>query len=96
MTKNNDQEKANVTNKQAQHFNKNPQMVNSQENAVTVDKDTMQSSMKDLQQKIKDAKNSENREEVIQNAVFEMMQNMGLNIPSDMINKMKSKMRGEK
>ena len=39
-------------------------MENRQENAVNVNQDTMQSAMKDLQQKISDAKNSENKGEV--------------------------------
>ena len=69
--------------------------MNRQENAVNVNNDTMQSAMKDLQQKISDAKNSENKGEVIQNAVFEMMQNMGLKIPPEVIDKIKNT-RGEK
>lgn len=70
-------------------------MENHQENAVNVNQDTIQSAMKDLQQKINDAKNSENKGEVIQKAVIEMMQNMGLKIPPDVIDKIKNT-RGEK
>jgi uncharacterized protein YpuA (DUF1002 family) len=99
MTKNNDQGKKNLTYKpagfQAQDSNKDFQMENRQENAVNVNQDTIKSAMKDLQQKINDAKNSENKGEVIQNAVFEMMQNMGLKIPQNVIEKITNK-RGEK
>ena len=99
MTKNNDQEKKNATYKpagfQAQDSNKGFQMENRQENAVNVNNDTMQSAMKDLQQKISDAKNNENKGEAIQNAVFEMLQSMGLKIPPNVIDKIKNT-RGEK
>ena len=69
--------------------------MNRQENAVNVNQDTIKSAMKDLQQKISDAKNSENKGEVIQNAVFEMMQNMGLKIPPDVIDKIKNTRGGK-
>ena len=99
MTKNNDQEKKNATYKpagfQAQDSNKGFQMENRQENAVNVNNDTMQSAMKDLQQKISDAKNNENKGEAIQNAVFEMLQSMGLKIPPNVIDKINNT-RGEK
>ena len=99
MTKNNDQEKKNLTYQQAnfkaKDSKKGSQDVKLQENAVNVNQDTIKSAMKDLQQKISDAKNSENKGEVIQNAVFEMMQNMGLKIPPDVIDKIKNT-RGEK
>ena len=55
----------------------------------------MKSAMKDLQQKIQSAKGGENKGEAIQNAVFEMMQNMGMKIPPEVIEKMKNK-GGEK
>ncbi len=87
------------TNKQAEiqvkDTSDNVPSLNRQENAVNVNNDTMQSAMKDLQQKISDAKNSENKGEVIQNAVFEMMQNMGLKIPPDVIDKIKNKRGGK-
>ena len=99
MKKNHDQGKQNTTNKQAKFqakdTSKNVQSLNRQENAVNVNNDTMQSAMKDLQQKISDAKNSENKGEVIQNAVFEMMQNMGLKIPTDVIDKIKNTRGGK-
>jgi hypothetical protein len=99
MTKNNDQAKKNLTYQQdnfkSKDSKKGSQDVKLQENAVNVNQDTIKSAMKDLQQKISDAKNSENKGEVIQNAVFEMMQNMGLKIPSDVIDKIKNK-QGEK
>jgi transcriptional regulator NrdR family protein len=99
MAKNNDQGKKNLTYQQAdfkaKDSKKGYQDVKLQENAVNVNQDTIKSAMKDLQQKISDAKNSENKGEVIQNAVFEMMQNMGLKIPPDVIDKIKNT-RGEK
>jgi predicted unusual protein kinase regulating ubiquinone biosynthesis (AarF/ABC1/UbiB family) len=99
MAKNNDQAKKNLTYQQAdfksKDSKKSSQDVKLQENAVNVNQDTIKSAMKDLQQKISDAKNSENKGEVIQNAVFEMMQNMGLKIPPNVIDKIKNT-RGEK
>ena len=80
---------------QVKDTSKNVQSLNRQENAINVNNDTMKSAMKDLQQKISDAKNSENKGEVIQKAVFEMMQNMGLKIPTDVIDKIKNKRGGK-
>ena len=99
MNNNNDQENKSTTNKQAksqaEETSKIVQNLNRQENAVNVNNDTMQSAMKDLQQKISDAKNSENKGEVIQNAVFEMLQNMGLKIPTEVIDKIKDTRGGK-
>ena len=99
MKKNHDQEnkiqQISKLNSQVEDTSKIVQSLNRQENTVNVNNDTMQSAMKDLQQKISDAKNSENKGEVIQNAVFEMMQNMGLKIPTDVIDKIKNTRGGK-
>jgi len=99
MNNNNDQENKSTTNKQAksqaEETSEIVQNLNRQENTVNVNNDTMQSAMKDLQQKISDAKNSENKGEVIQNAVFEMLQNMGLKIPTEVIDKIKDTRGGK-
>lgn len=99
MKKNHDHGNENTTNKhaisQAKDTSNHIQNLNWKENAANVHNERVQSTMKDLQQKINDAKNSENKGEVIQNAVFEMLQNMGMNIPADVKEKIKNT-RGKK
>ncbi len=57
---------------------------------------TVKAGIEKLQQTIKGAKDSENKSELIQQAVVEMIQSMGLNIPENVVEQIKNSTRGEK